>query len=128
MQLLRPLYEQAKKIVPLLKISKQNVQYYASLAHYYNVYELRKLQIEQTCLYLLCYAWQRYQQLTDNLAKAFCYQSKQFDDNLKLRVKELRQQSNQQQEKQSKSVGHLLALFPDERFDDHTPYGQVRCL
>jgi hypothetical protein len=124
--LLKPLYEQARNVLPQLEVSQQNLRYYASLANYHTVYELRRLQPEQAHLYILCYAWQRYQQLTDNLAEAFCYQGKQFDDTLKLRVKELRQQANQQQERQSKSVGFLLALFADERFADHTPYGQVR--
>jgi hypothetical protein len=126
LSVLKPLYQQAKIILPHLELSQQNLRHYASLADYHTVYELRRLQPEQAHLYLLCYAWLRYQQLTDNLAEAFCYQGKQFDDTLKLRVKELHQHFNQQQEKQSKSVGHLLALFPDERFDDQTPFGQVR--
>ena len=37
---------------------------------FYTVYDLRRLKAEQTHLYLLCYAWQRYRQLTDNLVDA----------------------------------------------------------
>ena len=67
---LEPLYRIAKALLPKLGISQQNLLYYASLANYYTVYDLRRLKPEQTRLYLLCYAWQRYRQLTDNLVDA----------------------------------------------------------
>lgn len=65
---LKPFYQLAKELLPKIKISKQNIFYYASLANYYTTYELRNLPSWLTQLYLLCYAWQRYQQLNDNLA------------------------------------------------------------
>jgi hypothetical protein len=57
---LEPLYRIAKALLPKLAISQQNLLYYASLANFYTVYDLRRLKPEQTRLYLLCYAWQRY--------------------------------------------------------------------
>ena len=57
---LAPLYRVAKDALPKLDISQQNVGYYASLATYYSIYDLRRLKPEQTHLYLLCYSWQRY--------------------------------------------------------------------
>lgn len=63
----------AKSLLPRLNLSQQNVQYYASLVDYYDVYDLRKeLKSEQTYLYLLCYLSQRYLHLNDNLMDAFC--------------------------------------------------------
>ena len=50
---LRPLYRAAKEVWPRLDISQQNVGYYASLASYYSIYDLRRLQPEQTHLFLL---------------------------------------------------------------------------
>ncbi|SDI13097.1 protein of unknown function [Nitrosomonas sp. Nm132] len=42
---------------------------------------LPKLGIsQQTHLYLLCYAWQRYRQFTDNLVDAMAYHMKQLED------------------------------------------------
>jgi len=64
---LEMLYRIAKTLLPKLAISQQNLHYYVSLANFYTVYDLRRLKSEQTHLYLLCYAWQRYRQLTDNL-------------------------------------------------------------
>jgi hypothetical protein len=55
--ILEPLHRKACDILPVLNISQQNLLYYASLANFYTVYDLRNLKPEQTRLYLLCYAW-----------------------------------------------------------------------
>ena len=70
---LEPLYLIARTLLPKLAVSQRNLHYYASLANFYTVYDLRRLKAEQTHLYLLCYTWQRYRQLTDNLADALSY-------------------------------------------------------
>src|SRR3954447_10416249 len=68
---LAPLHSAAKAILPRLGISQQNTAYYASLVHYYTVFDLRRMTAGQCHLYLLCYAWQRYRQINDNLVSAF---------------------------------------------------------
>lgn len=70
---LAPLYVIAKALLPNLNISQLNIAYYASLANFYSIYDLRRLKAGQTNLYLLCYVWQRYRQLTDNIVEAFGY-------------------------------------------------------
>jgi hypothetical protein len=52
---LESLYRIAKALLPRLAISQQNLHYYASLANFYTVHDLRGLKPEQTHLYLLCY-------------------------------------------------------------------------
>ncbi|HBO5822948.1 TPA: hypothetical protein L4617_006853, partial [Pseudomonas aeruginosa] len=44
--------------------------------NFYTVHDLRHLKAEQTRLYLLCYAWVRYRQLTDNLVDAMAFHMK----------------------------------------------------
>ena len=83
---LEPLYLIARTLLPKLAVSQRNLHYYASLANFYTVYDLRRLKIEQTHLYLLCYAWQRYRQLTDNLVDALSYHMKQVEDESKERT------------------------------------------
>src|ERR1035441_3900728 len=80
---LEPLYRLAKALLPKLDISQQNLNYYASLANYYTIYELRRLKAGQAYLYLLCYAWQRYRQLSDNLVSALGYQMKKLEEETK---------------------------------------------
>jgi hypothetical protein len=107
---LEPLYRLAKALLPKLEISQQNHNYYASLANYYTIYDLRRLKPGQTYLYLLCYAWQRYQQLSDNLVGALHYQMKKLEDETKeISVQKFSQsQSNKQQE--ALRVGRLILL------------------
>ena len=73
---LAPLYAIAKTPLPTLDISQLNIAYYASLANFYTIYDLRRFKPSQTNLYLLCYAWQRYRQLTDNIVEAFGYHTR----------------------------------------------------
>lgn len=123
---LKPLYQLANRILPTLEISQQNINYYASLAHFYTVTELLEFTPEQRDLYLLCFVWQRYQKITDNLVEAFCCKIKQFDDSLKIGLNLHRLKTHKQHRKQAKKVAQLLGLFIDDEFDDIIPYGKIR--
>jgi hypothetical protein len=120
------LYRIAKTLLPKLAISQQNLHYYASLANFYTVYDLRRLKAEQTHLYLLCYVWQRYRQLTDNLVDALGYHMKQLEDESKARANKqfFAEQARHQQE--TPQVGRLLLLYVDDTVADTTPFGDVR--
>ena len=123
---LEPLYRVAKVLLPKLDISQQNLNYYANLAHYYTIYDLRHLKSGQTYLYLLCYAWQRYQQLSDNLVGALGYHMKKLEEETK-EISERQfsvAQVNKRQE--APQVGRLLLLYVDDTFDDATLFGAVR--
>ena len=122
--ILKPFYQLAQDLLPKLNISKQNVFYYASLANYYTVYELRTLPAWQTQLYLLCYSWQRYQQLNDNLIDAVGYHITQLNKATKEEAKNLFLKVSQKQK--SQLIGKLLSFFVDESFCDTTPFGEVR--
>ncbi len=123
---LEPLYRIAKALLPRLTISQQNLHYYASLANFYTVHDLRGLKPEQTHLYLLCYAWLRYRQLTDNLVDALGYHMKQIEDESKVRARQhfVAEQVRRQQE--TPQVGRLLLLYVDDTVGDATPFGDVR--
>jgi len=124
---LAPLDQIAKTLLPTLGISQQNLRYDAGLANFYTVYDLRRLKPEQAYLYLLCYAWLRYRQLTDNLVDALGYHMKQIEDETKLRAHKrfiVDQQVRRQQE--TPQVGRLLLLYVDETVADATPFGDVR--
>ena len=123
---LEPWYRRAKAFLPTLGLSQQNLGYYASLAHYYTVYDLRRLKPGQTYLYLLCYAWQRYRQLTDNLVDALLYHLKRIEDDTRTKVQHELFQSQAKLSLDAPQVGRLLLLYVDDRFDDATPFGQVR--
>ena len=107
---LEPLYLIARTLLPSLAVSQRNLHHYASLANFYTVYDLRRLNAEQTHLYLLCYAWQRYRQLTDNLVDALSYHMKQIEDESKARANKQFVAEQAQREQETPRVGRLLLL------------------
>src|ERR1017187_4864053 len=80
---LAPLYAMEKALLPRLDISQLNIAYYASLANFYTIYGLRRLKSGQCNLYLLCYAWQRYRQISDNLIDRKSYHMKRLENDTK---------------------------------------------
>ena len=123
---LGPLYAIAKTLLPSLGISQLNIAYYASLANFYTVYDLRRLKPGQTNLYLLCYAWQRYRQITDNLVEAFGYQTHKLDDAAKAIAIAQPAKIHNERQQAAPRVGELLLLYVDDTFEDATPFGTVR--
>jgi len=123
---LAPLYAIAKTLLPKLDISQLNMAYYASLANFYTIYDLRRFKPSQTYLYLLCYAWQRYRQLTDNVVEAFGYHTRQLEDNTKAVANKQATQLYNERQQATPRVGELLLLYVDKTFTDITPFGKVR--
>src|SRR5258708_11524292 len=123
---LEPIYRLMKKLLPALAISQQNLNYYANLAHYYTIYDLRRMKPDQVHLYLLCYAWKRYQHLNDNFIDALCYHMKQLEDEAKEKAEKQFVQYQAHRQQAASQIGRLLLLFVDEGFDDVTPFGTVR--
>lgn len=108
-------------------ISRNEISiYYASLANYYTIYDLRRLKPGQTYLYLLCYAWQRYRQLSDNLIDALGYHMKQLEDDTKETANKQAAKAQTQQQQAAPRVGQLLLLYVDDALEDATPFGSVR--
>lgn len=124
--ILAPLYRIAKAMLPSLDISQLNIAYYASLANYYTIYDMRRLKPGQTYLYLLCYAWQRYRQLSDNLVEAFGYHMKKLEDETKESANKQVVQSQTEQKKGAPQVGQVLLLYVDDELEDDLPFGSVR--
>ena len=123
---LAPLYTIAKTMLPNLDLSQLNIAYYASLANFYSIYDLRRLKPGQTNLYLLCYAWQRYRQLTDNVVEAFGYHTRQLEDDTKAVVNKQVTQIYNERQQATPRVGELLLLYVDDTLADVTPFGTVR--
>ncbi len=123
---LKPLYGIAKTLLPSMDVSQLNIAYYASLANFYTIDDLRRFKSGQTNLYLLCYAWQRYRQLTDNIVEAFGYHTRQLEDDTKeVAVKQAAQSYNERQQATPR-VAELILLYVDDTLTDTTPFGNVR--
>ena len=124
--MLEPLHKIAKTLLPKLGVSQQNLLYYASLANFYTVHDLRSLKADQTHLYLLCYAWQRYRQLSDNLVDAMAYHMKQLEDESSALAQKAFLAEHVRRQQDTPQVGRLLLIYVDDTVADTTPFGNVR--
>lgn len=61
------------QFLPLLSISRKNIEYYASQIDYYSARKLNRLPKWIGYLYLLCYVYHRHQNMNNNLIEAFIY-------------------------------------------------------
>lgn len=123
---LAPMHHAAKNLLPSLGISQQNIEYYACLVHYYTIYDLRRMRPGQSHLYLLCYAWQRYRQLSDNLVEAFDHHLRKIQQETKEASEAAYVQAQAKRQQEAPRVGRVLLLYVDEAVDDVTPFGAVR--
>jgi hypothetical protein len=126
LEIIKPLYLAAKNLLPTLEISRQNILYYADLINYYTIYELRRLDANYSYLYLICYTWQRYLQLTDNLISAFGYHLKKFDGETKDKAEEGFTKQARHDQVESAIIGKLLQLYVDKKVSDDTSFGEIR--
>ncbi|PPQ34273.1 hypothetical protein CCS01_11720 [Rhodopila globiformis] len=123
---LAPLYRTAKSLLPTFGISQQNITRYADLALFYTIYDLRRMKPAQAYLYLLCYAWQRFRQLSDNLVDAFDHHLSHIEDETKAKSMEAFVQAQAKRQQEAPRVGRVLLLYVDADVDDATPFGMVR--
>lgn len=124
--MLAPLHHAAKELLPRLEISRQNLLYYASLVNYYTVFDLRRLKPEQTRLYLLCFAWLRYRQFTDNLVAAMNHIVRHYEAETKAQSQKRIQHEQVAQLRNNRKVGRLLLLYVDDQVSDSELFGTVR--
>ena len=119
---LTPLYAIAKALLPSLDLTQLNIAHYASLANFYTIYDLRRFKPGQTNLYLLCYTWQRYRQLTDNVVEAFGYHTRQLEDDTKAIANQQAVKIHNERQQATPRVGALLLLYVDDSLTDATQY------
>lgn len=124
---IKPLYQLAKSLLPKLNLSQQNIAYYASLINYYTIHDLReRINQEQAHLYLICYIWKRYRQLTDNLIDAFYFHLGQFEAEIKTKAKEAHSLHVMGQRVELMVMRQLASLFVVDELSDDLRFGDVR--
>jgi len=98
-----------------------------SLANYYSIHELReKLLPELTRLYLLCYVWQRYRQINDNLVEAVCYHLNQINQESKVIAQKEFADYLMQQETENNLMKQIAQFWVDKTIPDQESFGNIR--
>lgn len=124
--LLKPLYDFAKDFLPLLNISNENIKYYASLVDYYSVFKLKRFGTDIFRIYIICFIYNRYQRINDNLVVSFIYLVKKYAETAKLAAKEQIYQLKVEINSQLKNAAKILNLFLDETIAAETTFAQIK--
>ncbi len=124
---MEPIYQITHTLFPILLLSKANIAHYAGLIHYYSVHELReRIKPEQSYLYILCYIWQRYRQINDNLINAFCYHQEHMEEKVKQLQDETLIEHALNQKTELVALKRLAQLYIDDGIPDDSQFGDVR--
>jgi len=123
---IRELYRLSQKVLPHLKISNENIRYYASLVDYYSVYRLRQLTEPVVHVYLLCFIQHRYQKLHDNLIQSLIYHVRRHGEDARAAAKEQVYDFRIAANADLPQVGGILKLFTDDSVPGTAPFREVR--
>jgi TnpA family transposase len=107
----------AMRILPMLNLSKTTIHYYASLVDHYTVQGLTRVNENQTCLWLLCFVYQRYRLMLDNLATMLSYTCNQYEADVKENGHALFLEEIQKPDESNWKVARTLRVFRDPTTD-----------
>lgn len=108
---IKALYGTAKKLLPLLEISNENVKQYAGFIDYYTAYKLKQLNEGKAFLYLLCFIYHRFQHIHDNLIASFLYNVRGFIDDAANAAKDQVYEHQIKINRNIKKAGEVLKLL-----------------
>ncbi len=116
---LKPLFKSSIKALEQAQLPKKTIEFYGSLVNFYGIYMLKRMPINQVYLYLLCYAFTRYQKVNDNLVQFFKYYASQFHERSKKYSKNKIDELVSSMDEGLRQTAHVLELFtsnPDKEF------------
>ena len=116
----------AMRILPLLNLSKTAIQYYSSLVDHYTVQGLTRINENQTCLWLLCFVYQRYRLMLDNLATMLIYTCSQYTADVKVRGHELFVVELQKPGEQNWKIAKTLRVFRNPKIDSTKAFSFIK--
>lgn len=125
-QFFRPLHEFAQSFLVAAGLSNESGKYYASLVKFYTVYKLQRMPKGASRLYLLCFAFQRFRQINDNLIEAFIRLVDNYEKQAKLAAEAAMQQALLDASEHLHAAGEVLRLFIDKSIASDRPFAEVQ--
>lgn len=120
------IYNFTKDFLPKLNISNENIKYYSSLVEYYTVYKLNRMSVDTSNLYLLCFVYNRFQKINDNLVDAFISLTNKYISESKEVTEERITKLKMENYKNMKGAGHIIGFFIDTEIPNTKEFGEVR--
>jgi len=118
---MKPLYEITRRLLPQLNISNESIKYYASLIHYYSVYQMTQRDFSLISVYLLCFIHHRYPMVQDHLIITFLHHVQSYQSKCRLAAQQMVYEQSITYTKNLKKTGQVLYLLintndmPDEK-------------
>jgi len=125
-KLIKEIYPSVTQVIEKLRLSKRNIDYYASLVDYYTITKLRRFSFETAALYIICYLHQRFKQINDNFVNAFIYHVRKLTDEASADGKSKVYDALKNINEKMKQASSLLNLYIDDDIGDTTPFKDVR--
>jgi TnpA family transposase len=121
-QQMKPLYKIARRLLPQLNISNESIKYYASLIHYYTVYQMSQRDFSLISVYLLCFIYDRYQMVQDHLIITFLHHVQNYQTECRLAAQQMVYEQTITYTKNLKKAGQVLYLLinTDDMPDDNS--------
>lgn len=107
------IFPSVRMAVESLGLSKKNIDYFASLVGYYSIARLRELSPGPFSLYLSCFLYQRYFQISDILVQAFIYHVRKLEDEASAYAKEKLLNELKNMHEKVKKASPLIDIFYD---------------
>lgn len=121
-----PLHDFALTFLASAGLSQESSKYYASMVKFYTVYKLQRMQRPTVQLYLLCFAYQRFRQINDNLTDAFVHLVNQYKKQAKAQAEAAMHQALEDALKNLQAAGQVLGLFVDDSISPEAPFSEVK--
>ncbi|WP_434083490.1 hypothetical protein, partial [Escherichia coli] len=87
---------------------------------------LQRMKKETAQLYLLFFAFHRFQQINDNLIEALLHWVDQYEKQAKRAAEEAMNNAVTNAAKNLQAAGHVLSLFTDDTITDDTPFSIIK--
>jgi len=78
-----PIFSTATSVLPKLKLPQNTIHYFATLVHYYKGNQLVSFDPDKVAIYILCYAFSRFQSLNDVALEALKKRTMNYYNNSK---------------------------------------------
>ena len=125
-QRFQPLHDFARTFLVKAALSNDSVKYYASLVKFYSVYKLQQMPRASARLYLLCFAFHRFRQISDNLIESFVHLVEHYEHQAKLAAEEAMNQAMLNATENLHAAGDVLRLFIDPSIATDARFADVQ--
>jgi TnpA family transposase len=118
-KLINSIYYASIEIIKQLKISEQNIAYYADLAMQYTVHDLQSFkQINLSRLYLLCYVYYRFLKINDHLIFSFMHKINGYINDADIYQKDSIYKAEISDQEHRNIAANILSLHTNKKVAD----------